>query len=113
MKASSNQIRQALDKPSPDIRLYLLHGPDEATAADLATRGHGAKVTLVGHVAALKETATKSGNRMAFLTLEDMTGTVEVTGLMLARPLEELGGEGLNAPDAVAERAEPLRLTVR
>ena len=49
------------------------------TAADLATRGHGAKVTLVGHVAALKETATKSGNRMAFLTLEDMTGTVEVT----------------------------------
>jgi DNA polymerase-3 subunit alpha len=49
------------------------------TATDLATKGHGAKVTLVGHVAALKETATKSGNRMAFLTLEDMTGTVEVT----------------------------------
>ena len=49
------------------------------TAADLAAKGHGAKVTLVGHVAALKETATKSGNRMAFLTLEDMTGTVEVT----------------------------------
>ncbi|WP_112383896.1 DNA polymerase III subunit delta [Sphingomonas carotinifaciens] len=38
MKASSNQIRQALDKPSPDIRLYLLHGPDEATAVDLAHR---------------------------------------------------------------------------
>jgi len=49
------------------------------TAADLAAKGHGAKITLVGHVAALKETATKSGNRMAFLTLEDMTGTVEVT----------------------------------
>jgi DNA polymerase III alpha subunit len=49
------------------------------TAADLASKGHGAKVTLMGHVAALKETATKSGNRMAFLTLEDMTGTVEVT----------------------------------
>jgi DNA polymerase-3 subunit alpha len=49
------------------------------TSAELATRGHGAKVTLFGHVAALKETATKSGNRMAFVTLEDMTGTVEVT----------------------------------
>jgi DNA polymerase-3 subunit alpha len=49
------------------------------TSADLAAKGHGARVTLVGHVAALKETATKSGNRMAFVTLEDMTGTVEVT----------------------------------
>src|SRR5205809_537646 len=48
-------------------------------SGDLATRSHGARVTLLGHVAALKETATKSGNRMAFVTLEDMAGTVEVT----------------------------------
>jgi DNA polymerase-3 subunit alpha len=47
--------------------------------AELAARGHGARVILFGHVAALKETATKSGNRMAFLTLEDLAGTVEVT----------------------------------
>jgi DNA-directed DNA polymerase III PolC len=49
------------------------------TSGDLATRSHGARVTLLGHVAALKETATKSGNRMAFITLEDMAGAVEVT----------------------------------
>ncbi len=49
------------------------------STAELAARGHGARVTLFGHVAALKETATRSGNRMAFLTLEDMAGTVEVT----------------------------------
>ncbi|HEY3097645.1 MAG TPA: OB-fold nucleic acid binding domain-containing protein, partial [Methylomirabilota bacterium] len=49
------------------------------TSGDLGTRSHGARVTLLGHVAALKETATKSGNRMAFVTLEDMAGTVEVT----------------------------------
>ncbi|HEX6209517.1 MAG TPA: DNA polymerase III subunit alpha, partial [Methylomirabilota bacterium] len=49
------------------------------STAELAGRGHGARVTLFGHVAAFKETATKSGNRMAFLTLEDMAGTVEVT----------------------------------
>lgn len=36
MKASANQIRQALAAPRPDIRLYLLHGPDEAGAAALA-----------------------------------------------------------------------------
>ena len=49
------------------------------SSAELASRSHGARVTLFGHVAAIKETATKSGNRMAFLTLEDMAGTVEVT----------------------------------
>lgn len=38
MKANQNQIRAALDSPSPDIRLYLLHGPDEAGARALAAR---------------------------------------------------------------------------
>ena len=36
MKASTGQIRNALGKPTADIRLYLLHGPDEAGASDLA-----------------------------------------------------------------------------
>ncbi len=47
--------------------------------ADLAAKGPGSRVLLFGQVAALKETSTKSGNRMAFLTLEDMNGSVEVT----------------------------------
>ncbi|MGH7310597.1 MAG: DNA polymerase III subunit alpha, partial [Candidatus Rokuibacteriota bacterium] len=47
--------------------------------ADLASKGPGSRVLLFGQVAALKETSTKSGNRMAFLTLEDMNGSVEVT----------------------------------
>ncbi len=38
MKANAGQIRTALDRPSPDIRLYLLHGPDEAAAGELARR---------------------------------------------------------------------------
>jgi DNA polymerase-3 subunit alpha len=46
---------------------------------EVAAKGTGARVLLFGQVAALKETATKSGNRMAFLTLEDMVGTTEVT----------------------------------
>lgn len=35
MKANARDIRQALERASPDYRLYLLHGPDAATAADL------------------------------------------------------------------------------
>src|SRR2546423_3232358 len=77
------------------------------TSADLATRSHGARVTLLGHVAALKETATQSGNRMAFVTLEDMAGTAE--------------GEGVSQPFKVAPphlkkrqpRAVPQRLARR
>lgn len=38
MKANYNQVRAALDAASPDIRLYLLFGPDEAGARDLAAR---------------------------------------------------------------------------
>lgn len=38
MKASAGQIRTLLDTPNPDTRLYLLHGPDEAGANELASR---------------------------------------------------------------------------
>ena len=38
MKANANQIRTAIDAVNPDIRLYLLHGPDESGAQELATR---------------------------------------------------------------------------
>ncbi len=49
------------------------------TTAELAAKSHGARVLLFGQAVGLKETATKSGNRMAFFTLEDMDGTVDVT----------------------------------
>src|SRR6266850_2051788 len=49
------------------------------TSVDLAAKGHGSRVLLFGHATGLKETSTKGGNRMAFFTLEDMDGTVEVT----------------------------------
>lgn len=38
MKANKGQIERALDAPSPDIRLFLLHGPDEAGSQALAKR---------------------------------------------------------------------------
>lgn len=38
MKANAAQIKAGLDKPGDAIRLYLLHGPDEAGATELALR---------------------------------------------------------------------------
>jgi len=38
VKANANQVRGAIDAASPDIRLFLLHGPDEAGAQELAQR---------------------------------------------------------------------------
>lgn len=38
MKASAAQIRAELDAPSARFRLFLLHGPDESGAAELASR---------------------------------------------------------------------------
>jgi DNA polymerase-3 subunit delta len=42
VKASANQIRQALTRPRGDIRFHLLHGPDEAGAGALAALLGGA-----------------------------------------------------------------------
>lgn len=38
MKANRSQIEKALDAPPPDIRLFLLHGPDEAGSIALMQR---------------------------------------------------------------------------
>ena len=38
MKANANQLRAVIDAASPDIRLYLLHGPDESGAQEIAQR---------------------------------------------------------------------------
>lgn len=46
---------------------------------DLGQKAVGARLTLLGQVSALKEIPTKSGERMAFATLEDMSGSVELT----------------------------------
>jgi len=39
----------------------------------------GSRVLLFGQVASLREIPTKSGNRMAFATIEDTDGTVDIT----------------------------------
>ncbi|HET9854517.1 MAG TPA: DNA polymerase III subunit alpha [Methylomirabilota bacterium] len=48
-------------------------------AADLAARSTGARVLLLGQVSAFSESTTKSGNRMAFATLELVDGSIPLT----------------------------------
>ena len=50
-----------------------------ASAADVATRPVGARVALLGQVSQLRERATKSGNRMAFASLDAVDGAVALT----------------------------------
>jgi DNA polymerase-3 subunit alpha len=49
------------------------------SAVDLAARSTGARVLLLGQVSAFSESTTKSGNRMAFATLELVDGGVPLT----------------------------------
>ncbi|MEH3045920.1 DNA polymerase III subunit delta [Sphingomonas adhaesiva] len=68
MKATEARLTAALDRPPADIRLYLLHGPDESTAMAYAARlaramGQGAEridldgATLRGDPARLADEA--------------------------------------------------------
>jgi DNA polymerase-3 subunit alpha len=49
-----------------------------ATTAGLVELSDGKEVKLCGIIAAVKSMLTKKGDRMAYLTLEDLQGTVEV-----------------------------------
>ncbi|MDD2851831.1 MAG: DNA polymerase III subunit alpha, partial [Desulfuromonadaceae bacterium] len=47
--------------------------------ADMVELPDGSEVRICGIVAALKEITTKKGDRMGFVTIEDLTGSVEIT----------------------------------
>ena len=49
------------------------------SAGELASRPVGARVAVLGQIGSVRERATKSGNRMAFATLEAVDGAVAVT----------------------------------
>ena len=49
------------------------------SSSELGARPSGSRVLLFGQVVSLREIPTKSGNRMAFATIEDTEGTVDVT----------------------------------
>lgn len=65
--------RHPLSRYQEEIKKYT----DEDTST-LSRLKNGAEVKIAGLVSSLKEIVTKKGDRMAFLTLEDMKGFVEV-----------------------------------
>jgi DNA polymerase-3 subunit delta len=85
VKVKVDQIGRAIDRPSPDIRLYLLHGPDEAMAAELAQRlgramGEGAeRVDL--DAAALKARPGALADEAASMSLFGDRRWIRVTGM--------------------------------
>ena len=85
-------------------------------SAEIATRARagGVRLKLAGTVVASKERKTRTGSRMAWITLSDSAGTYEVTlfseVLSRARPLLEEGTAILVTAEARLEN-EALRLT--
>jgi DNA polymerase-3 subunit alpha len=69
-----------------------------ASAADVAARPVGARVALLGQVSQLRERATKSGNRMAFASLDAVDGAVALT--IFPEALKTCGA-ALHAPGPV------------
>ena len=63
-----------LDRYIDDIK--RLANTDIASMVEMAD---GSEVRICGIVSALKEITTKKGDRMGFVTIEDLTGSVEVT----------------------------------
>ena len=56
----------------------IIHALSTATTAGLAELSDGKEVRLCGIIATVKSMLTKKGDRMAYVTLEDLQGTVEV-----------------------------------
>jgi DNA polymerase III subunit delta len=85
MKASAGQIRAAVDKPDPAVRLYLFHGPDEAGAAELAerlARTLGPDVERVDlDMKALREQPGRLADEAASLSLFGGARYVRLSGL--------------------------------
>lgn len=85
MEASEAQIRARLDKPGPDIRLFLLYGPDEAGANDLAARlgramgSDAERVDIDG--SALKGGSGRLAEEAASLSLFGGARYIRVTGI--------------------------------
>jgi DNA polymerase-3 subunit alpha len=72
-------------------------------SSELAARPGGSRVLLFGQVTSLREIPTKSGNRMAFATIEDTDGTVDVT--IFPEPFKA-GAAHLRSRDALLIRGK-------
>ncbi|UZK65219.1 DNA polymerase III subunit delta [Sphingomonas sp. M1-B02] len=102
MKASAAQARAAVDKPNPETRLYLFHGPDEAGAAELAARlarALGPEVERIDiDMKMLREQPGRLADEAASMSLFGRARYIRLA------PVEEAAGEAI-ALLLAAERA--------
>lgn len=101
MKANANQIRTALDRPTSDIRFYLLHGPDEAGARALASklaRALGADVERID-----LEPSTLRGDPAR---LADEAAAISLFGGARFVRVEGMGEESLDAVQALLDASQ-------
>ena len=102
MKVTEARLKAALDRPPADVRLYLLHGPDESTAMALAARlaaAMGADAERIDlDSAALRGDPSRLADEAAALSLFGGARSIRVTGV---------GEEALAAVEALlsADRA--------
>lgn len=97
MKAAKGSLAAALDRPSPDIRFYLFHGPDEAGSRALATQllkglGNADRFIVLGQ-------AVKSDPA----TLPDEAGAISLFGGKRAIWIEPAGDEIADGVEALLE----------
>ena len=85
MKAEAGSFRAALTRLSPDVRLYLLHGPDEAAAQTMvavlakALGSEAERVDLDG--AALRSDPSRLADEAAALSLFGTARYIRVSGM--------------------------------
>lgn len=96
MKAAKGSLNSALDRPDPDLRFYLFHGPDEAGSRALAERllkGLGAeKFALLGQAIKADPAA-----------LADEAGAISLFGGRRAIWIEPAGDEIADGVAALLE----------
>jgi DNA polymerase III subunit delta len=106
VKANATQIRAAIDKPNPNTRLYLFHGPDEAGAADFSARLAavlGAEAERIDlDMKALREQPGRLADEAASLSLFGGTRYIRVTGI------EESAGEAVSLLLAAEQAGNPV-----
>jgi DNA polymerase-3 subunit delta len=96
MKAAKGGLAQALDRPDPDLRFYLFHGPDEAGSRGLAER-------LLKGLGAEKSPLAGQSVKTDPATLSDEAGAISLFGGKRAIWIEPAGDEIAEGVSALLE----------